>query len=1057
MYRLLCAWCVVAALAVNIEVQELQDTDAQSLIQTRESASASAKVQVQMSATATARLSESETEEFKAKFRSIVRAIKTQSIRPNVMIAERMASKILENGQQEDKGGLDLIFSKMDQLSGEIQVEQEEALAALTMKQEKAQSEIDAETATIDYAMQLRQENTDANKASHMKILEARKNLFASRGRESGPRGIQESLVKLRSDRLEASQIIVGEIDDRNKAIDIMIKALFLVCYRFSSFKDTSLCLSIKTQPDVDEPASYETKDLTEAEEETKLTHKADTPFALAWAEQKEKDMGLENAPCPETPETCPVLDDMRGDIQIQNNKKFDETDALTFYDELDADTSDHCAGSCNDSANCRAFLFVKDGLKCKLTDVVPEATTDDANYVTGIRPEVDSGGEEEALGEDNSSQEGSLEDDLGDFELLEVNEELDSQALTNEEQQALVQLQKLQQLAQNDLPAKYSNPIEALAITAGETEGKKKKKTVVTAIVEILGETKLEQAVAKSTHQDKLDEWYDQSWVQKNAINDETTEQSHQWYRWQEERSNIEQKIVASEAQRQAQLAAEESRVMIQDRIKEDERVYGIEEALRIEDLENLVKLNSLLRALYDATKPTGCPISDVTGEICSSREAGWCVFSARIPSKAQRCSCNAGFYGDACQFQMCPGLGDVLYMHDAEGVCSERGGGMAGGKGCDNTVGQCHCAPEYYSGSRNKCEYKHAPPSKYDTTDGYLMKDGTVDEKCSNRGTVDKIRGICACNEAFWGVAPTRSQQYGACETRKCPNSNGVLYAYTSGNACNGHGNCVPESGECICAEPYFGNACENTKCPNDCSDHGDCNIATGQCSCHQSPIEYTGPSCEFKKCAGGCNEPSGECNRNDAECICKMGYTGPNCQLSTRCPAGSLNTAEMNWWTVWDKPGWVSCPEGQLLYALKRGSCDALSCIESGSCAAACEGETDVYSIRHCYHDLGWYNSMDHPGWSKCLPDYYVAGLYRSCESLYCLNMAKCCSLEDARWAICGQSTWSSSFGNTGWSGLGQGPGEHAFITGIKRGRAHTISAIDEASYCGFVRGY
>lgn len=335
--------------------------------------------------------------------------------------------------------------------------------------------------------------------------------------------------------------------------------------------------------------------------------------------------------------------------------------------------------------------------------------------------------------------------------------------------------------------------------------------------------------------------------------------------------------------------------------------------------------------------------------------------------------------------------------------------------------------------------------------------MKDGTVDERCSNRGTVDKIRGICACNEAFWGVAPTRSQQYGACETRKCPNSNGVLYAYTSGNACNGHGNCVPESGECICVEPYFGNACENTKCPNDCSDHGDCNIATGQCSCHQSPIEYTGPSCEFKKCPGGCNEPSGECNRNDAECICKMGYTGPNCQLSTRCPAGSLNTPEMNWWTVWDKPGWVSCPEGQLLYALKRGSCDALSCIESGSCAAACEGEAHVYSIRHCYHDLGWYNSMDHPGWSKCLPDYYVAGLYRSCESLYCLNMAKCCSLEDARWAICGQSTWSSSFENTGWSGLGQGPGEHAFITGIKRGRAHTISAIDEASYCGFVRGY
>ena len=35
----------------------------------------------------------------------------------------------------------------------------------------------------------------------------------------------------------------------------------------------------------------------------------------------------------------------------------------------------------------------------------------------------------------------------------------------------------------------------------------------------------------------------------------------------------------------------------MIEDRIKEDERIYGIEETLRLDDLENLVKLNSLLR----------------------------------------------------------------------------------------------------------------------------------------------------------------------------------------------------------------------------------------------------------------------------------------------------------------------------------------------------------------------------------------------------------------------------------------------------------------------------
>jgi len=96
------------------------------------------------------------------------------------------------------------------------------------------------------------------------------------------------------------------------------------------------------------------------------------------------------------------------------------------------------------------------------------------------------------------------------------------------------------------------------------------------------------------------------------------------------------------------------------------------------------------------------------------------------------------------------------------------------------------------------------------------------------------------------------------------------------------------------------------------------------------------------------------------------------------------------------------------------------------------------------------------MDMEGWSKCLPDYFVAGLYRSCESLYCLNMAKCCSLKEARWALCGKALWGSKFNNVGRANLGEA-GSHAFITGFKRSKGHTISAIDEASYCGFVRGY
>merc|ERR1712146_383383 len=160
--------------------------------------------------------------------------------------------------------------------------------------------------------------------------------------------------------------------------------------------------------------------------------------------------------------------------------------------------------------------------------------------------------------------------------------------------------------------------------------------------------------------------------------------------------------------------------------------------------------------------------------------------------------------------------------------------------------------------------------------------------------------------------------------------------------------------------------------------------------------------------------------------------------------------------NWWTVWDKPGWLVCPKGQLMWKMQRSNCQALSCLESGGCAAECEGTEHVFQLRHCYHDLRWYNSFDVAGWSKCLDDYYVAGLYRSGESLYELQMAKCCSLMDARWVHCDEANWNAVFNGPGTGTIEKYP-NIAFITGFKRGVQHTLRGIDGASYCGFIRGY
>merc|ERR1712054_173373 len=511
-----------------------------------------------------------------------------------------------------------------------------------------------------------------------------------------------------------------------------------------------------------------------------------------------------------------------------------------------------------------------------------------------------------------------------------------------------------------------------------------------------------------------------------------------------EQRRVQILQRMSDSEAQRINQNKALAARTTKEDACAISNEEYGVREMLRLEDLENLAKLKSLLRALYDKKMPVNCPKHNRV--LCTTKDNGWCIYTGKSPSNEQRCSCNVGFYGDACQHRMCPGLSKNLYKHDSPGACSDRGV-------CNPLDGVCKCGPEFYKGPKQACEFKHTPKD---------LKG--VPDTCSGHGQVDKIRGKCWCD-----VVPPASggatsgdklvsmkgqvnvKYYGeACEQMKCSNSNGVLYPVVSGNACNGRGACSVKTGECTCKPPYHGKSCEFENCPEDCRGKGACDTATGKCACHKG---FRGHACEFLFCPNDCSG-GGKCNRNDGVCLCSMGYSGKACEKTSRCSAANLNSDKMNWWTVWDKPGWMVCPKGQLLYQLKRSGCQALSCIESGGCAAGCEGREHVFQLRHCYHDLRWYTSFDKAGWSKCLPDYYVAGLFRSCESLYCLNMAKCCSLKEARWADCGAANWAANFNGPG---TGKMPNGHVFITGFRRDEGHKIADIEEASYCGFVRGY
>jgi len=866
----------------------------------------------------------------------------------------KLAKKVLaESGnlgesQSTQGSGLDLIFRKLDELEKKIKNEQDTDWANEQAGMEACRDALKQNDGVITKSSDTRANNQLSIRECSEKIEADRTQWRESRELEDKN---QKALVELQLQRKEESEAIRARVDERNKAIDVMVKATFMVCQRFNRYKNTAQCMEIKSQPDVDEPQRYETQVYDKAMAATQEMHKKDSKWDEDWKKQMDIDIEKEGKPDPEG-----------------NGAGID--------------------GHIKNAAPMPAPAVAEDSLE---------------NYRT-------------------------------ELELVELGEDGGQQALSQDESMAVQELQKMA----NDktLAEKYALPINELALSLKDTsvEAAKRSKSIVEILLEVLKETRQEQADDKAQHTDNLNSYYKQSWDLKDILNREMNHQANLRQEMEELRLRILELSANNEVERKDQNAAFAAKTNEEDRCAVQSEEYGVRTALRDEDLENLVKLKSLLRALYWKNFPKGCPRHNRV--ICTSKTNGWCVFTARDKkNNDQRCSCNVGFYGDACQFKMCPGIGKNVFKHDAPGVCSNRGA-------CNRLTGLCHCRHEYYHGPKKACDFAHAPPSKDDPCDP------VCDDACSQRGKLDPIRGRCNCQEEFFGPG---------CEEKKCPNSNGVLYPRSSGNSCNGRGACDVNTGKCGCGHPYSGQSCEFEACPNDCMGRGNCNQNTGHCACgnDEKGLPFVGPSCEFRTCPFDCTG-GGECNRNDGTCICKDGYSGEQCDKTTRCVKGQLNNANMNWWTIWDKPGWLVCPKGQLMYQLKRSLCEALSCIDSGGCAAACEGTTandnHVFQLRHCYHDIRWYNSFDMAGTSECLNDYFVAGLFRSCESLYCLNMAKCCSLKEARWSQCSWSNWAV------FNGPGTGKvGKDQFIVGFKRGEGHQLKNIDEAKGCGWVRGY
>lgn len=771
--------------------------------------------------------------------------------------------------------------------------------------------------------------------------------------------------------RYEDSVAAKVRIDERDKAIDVMVKATFIVCSAFPKFKTTEECLSISARPDVNEPGV------------PVFPPSPTEKMPVAWRNESEIEL-----------DTTDTIDheDIQSDLFMQTTLSDIALEGNPNPENLPTHTVNKRGSKENDNG-------------------APAHNIEDENPSASERLLALSEEDERRLMEDDSTA------DEGQA------------SLTEEQQSAVDELKALGENAHVD--SKYTLPVSELAVALGEGKSKRRTKTIIAILLDVKGMTEDEQRADRWNHVQKLIHFYGQSWDIKRILDGQESKQKA--LEGSTDAQTLELKQVAADNDEQRTLIRIQRKEQHQEQdrcqILDDE--YGERQSIRLADIESIQKLNSLLRSLYDKLFPKDCPMSvDVeVPKMCTAESRGWCIW-LKQKGMDQRCSCNEGFYGEVCEHQMCNGIGHIMYMAGADGVCSNRGD-------CASHSGTCTCHDGFYHSEKLACEFKHCPASK----------NGDIDEKCSGHGTCDTLRGMCQCAYGWNGPA---------CEYKSCASSNGVLYEHTSPNVCDGRGVCSPDSGSCSCKAPFFGETCENSKCPRDCMGKGGCDESTGKCSC---PEGWWGAACEFVTCPDDCSN-GGECNRHDGKCLCREGYSGDRCRKSTRCPvelAPFHTTPHANWYTLWDKPGWMTCPTGQSMYALERNDCEVLDCIESGSCAAPCEGDSvstaEPIEIRHCYHDLNVYFSMDKEGWSKCEANYFIGGFYRSGSSLYQLQMFKCCSYKGSRWSGCGETDWAMQFNQ---KGRVVAP-EHTFLAGLYRGKEHKLSSIDRAYTCGWVRGY
>jgi len=1051
---LVCALIGVAVMAIDSETMSADIEGATELLQEHAKVEAQAKQGVQAHAKDTLTIwgkdvSMEKVQMAKKQLHAVMKKVgaKRPQILDTISTIQELTDRPELLGEGKLQGGykkLRKVLWKIDQLEIELLDEHAQLTAQIAAIKKKCDDDFEEHTKTLaDHESQLEIWSQE-NDRSRDVVKEKEDQIEHSMKEEVKA---SDELEDMKTQVKEKYDKFWLESDDRAAVRNVLMQAVWLVCYGFRKFRHDDFCTTLRKEPDFAESGVAQGKaEGAKYLENAKVSYKFSETMEEVWKQQKAADAHAVNTE--------------DGDPDME--KGFVNNRAPWGVDPPSVDQSLIQEATGVDAKDVESDGTMSSQALASRLDFLLQSSNMPEKAAAPIQDLI------EALQEDES-EEPKKKEELGESSKAKAKSDGD------------------------EVPAWKKQ-------WARYDTDENKKKTLVMIMVDIEKETGTDQQTA------------DADWMQKiNSYRNEDDTLMDTLKQHREEQKALHGEI-ASENDKQElfnrqitprRRSADDLVVQMHDDMEICAITWmelDIERETNEEEQTNIKRLNSLLRFLALGDTPV-CEEMSGEDEPCNAkRDRGQCTWSTRGTSEGGNgeaaegektfCACEWGYYGENCEKVKCPGFGKVLYKDTDPGVCSDRGGScdntQCDDNGCDSDKGVCaKCHHKYhgYGAKVNKCQFKFCPMGMTNTDDIILpTNEEDMANQCSRHGQCDKRSGKCTCDADYWGKH---------CGYKKCRGSvNGggssveAKFAGWSPSACNNRGECkqVEKDGElqgvCKCGPRHFGEACEWTKCSavegreDECQGRGTCKKETGQCMCN---APYKGAkcsddgkecnSCIYKDCIGDCGgESNGQCDMVAGKCVCNVDAVGTLFNGALCKAPGRMLEYTADWTRSMDKWGWSVCKEDWLLTGLKRdGAGDALYNLAYGKCARPSEGGSAstqrALRLEHCYHE-NWWKKFDFKGGKFCRKNYFVAGLFRShCNSLYCLEMAKCCQVQRSLWNNCKWESISSDFNDRNCK---QGDGvmdcewaeikdSKSFIAGFYRSDKHTLDGLTYIRKC------